>query len=421
MDSSILVQDTARADVLSVQAHKVAPDTAQQQETFGDVLGNQYQNEDSPVTDGTSGVGSEESVSAEVASNEVQGEQIEENGIAIEVIAEPLTDFTPPIQVGNINSGLTGANALQPLSGAAQSAVSATSEVQTIRAATQANTQTADSSTPKTKVPTIGTPVVTATQGTADLQADHVGINPQALPKAIPSAITNTQTSGSSTNNLTAISAVSSQVASDAGQTSQATMQAVATGLEQFTVENMSRSGPVVTPANHITAPGLTQTTPLNALTQPLTSITSVVPQTLPALAQPIADSQWNSAFSQRITWAVGQGIQAASLAIHPEELGPITIQIAVQDDVAKLQFTAMNGLTRDAIESALPRLRESLQENGIAMGQVNVSGDPSAQSGQQNSEQGNTSESNPNSEDEFASMSSVSQYASRGLVDTFV
>ncbi len=431
MDSSILGLDATRSDVLPAQGHKIAPDdTAQQDESFGDVLGNQYQNEDSMASDSAGDAGSTEPVSVEVASNEGQDEQVEENAIANEAVTETLTEFTPATLVANINSAHTGvAVTTADPSNTSQPAIAATSEAQAIRAATQANTQIADNSklkagTPTIGTPTIATPVVGVAEGAAELEADHVGINPQSLLKVIPSANANTQIPGASTNNLTAINAISAQAAGDVGQTSQATMQAVATGLEQFTVENMSRSGPVASQANHITAPGLNQSSPLNALAPPLTaaSNTSALPQTLPALAQPIADTQWNSAFSQRITWAVGQGVQTASLAIHPEELGPITIQIAVQDDVAKLQFTAVNGLTRDAIESALPRLRESLQENGIAMGQVNVSGDPSAQSGQENSEHGDTAESNLNSDDEFAGMSSsVSQYASRGLVDTFV
>jgi|GEM_PF-3028747 len=149
-----------------------------------------------------------------------------------------------------------------------------------------------------------------------------------------------------------------------------------------------------------------------------------VMPQALPVLEHPLGDGQWNQAFGQRIVWALDHGVQAASLALHPRELGPVTIQIALANDEARLHFNAAHGLTRDAIEAALPRLREMLHSSGIALAQVDIGDHPQTQAGHGGSrQQGGDAPVYPQHQEapEAAQPTPVVVYASRGLVDTFV
>jgi len=184
------------------------------------------------------------------------------------------------------------------------------------------------------------------------------------------------------------------------------------------------RSGPMSTTLPTPPIPAMAPATQILTPSMPTAVLAPVVPQALPALAQPLGDGQWNNSFGQRIAWAVGQGVQSASLAMNPEELGPVTVQIAVRDDEASLRFNAAHGLTRDAIEAALPRLREMLQAGGLSLGQVDISADAQARAGQQDTQQpghGPATNSNRQVEDESTLATPVVQYTSRGLVDTFV
>jgi flagellar hook-length control protein FliK len=68
--------------------------------------------------------------------------------------------------------------------------------------------------------------------------------------------------------------------------------------------------------------------------------------------------------------------IQSAELHLNPADLGPIEITLTLGGDdktQATVQFSAAHAATREAIETALPRLREMLQENGITLGQAGV------------------------------------------------
>ena len=90
----------------------------------------------------------------------------------------------------------------------------------------------------------------------------------------------------------------------------------------------------------------------------------------------PLQDQRWQKAFSQRVVWSVGNN-QSAQLRIHPAELGRIDIQVNVENDKASVVFNAQHGTVKEAIELALPRLREMLFEQGIELDNVDVnSGD---------------------------------------------
>ena len=86
----------------------------------------------------------------------------------------------------------------------------------------------------------------------------------------------------------------------------------------------------------------------------------------------PVQDQRWQKAFSQRVVWSVGNN-QSAQLRIHPAELGRIDIQVNVENDKASVVFNTQHGTVKEAIELALPRLREMLSEQGIDLDNVDV------------------------------------------------
>lgn len=88
----------------------------------------------------------------------------------------------------------------------------------------------------------------------------------------------------------------------------------------------------------------------------------------------PVNQQGWDQALGERVQWMAKDGLQEARLQLSPRHLGPIEVRISVNNDQASVNFTAHHALTRDAIEQAMPRLREMLAEQGLDLAQSNVS-----------------------------------------------
>jgi flagellar hook-length control protein FliK len=86
----------------------------------------------------------------------------------------------------------------------------------------------------------------------------------------------------------------------------------------------------------------------------------------------------WNQALGERIQWLVGQQVHSAQVKLNPENLGPMEVRIQMQNDQANIQFTAHHAVVREALEAALPRLREMLEASGVQLVDVDVSGQQS-------------------------------------------
>jgi flagellar hook-length control protein FliK len=67
-------------------------------------------------------------------------------------------------------------------------------------------------------------------------------------------------------------------------------------------------------------------------------------------------------------------GEQSASLTMNPPDLGPMQVVLSVSNNQATVEFMAAQPEVRQALEAALPRLRDMMSESGIQLGQANVS-----------------------------------------------
>ncbi len=91
-------------------------------------------------------------------------------------------------------------------------------------------------------------------------------------------------------------------------------------------------------------------------------------------LTLPVDHPQWGSELGNRVQWLVNQQTAGAELRLSPPELGPLSVQIHIEQEQASITFSAPQAVVREAIENALPRLREMLAGNGINLLEVNVS-----------------------------------------------
>lgn len=92
------------------------------------------------------------------------------------------------------------------------------------------------------------------------------------------------------------------------------------------------------------------------------------------AVNTPLASNAWADDFSQQISWMSTQKIQVAELRLNPPNLGPLDVTLTVTDKQVTAQFSSPHGAVRDAVENALPKLREIFADNGIMLGNTTVS-----------------------------------------------
>lgn len=94
------------------------------------------------------------------------------------------------------------------------------------------------------------------------------------------------------------------------------------------------------------------------------------------ALNAPVGTPAWKEELGAQLTWMAAKGIEAASLRLSPEHLGPLDIRISVHEGQASVLFSAANPDTRSALEQSLPRLREMFASQGLVLSDAGVSRD---------------------------------------------
>ncbi len=95
----------------------------------------------------------------------------------------------------------------------------------------------------------------------------------------------------------------------------------------------------------------------------------------------PVGQRAWAEDVGNRLVWMSGRGESRAELVLTPPSLGKLGVSIQVNGDQTTAHFVAASAAARDALEQAMPRLRELLQQAGIQLGQTSVgtSGDQPA------------------------------------------
>lgn len=87
----------------------------------------------------------------------------------------------------------------------------------------------------------------------------------------------------------------------------------------------------------------------------------------------------------EKVRWMINGRNTAAEIRLDPPELGAMQIKVNLSGDAAAVSFTVQSIQAKEALDQAVPRLRDMLQEQGIELGQSSVQQDSRGQSdGQQ-------------------------------------
>ena len=84
----------------------------------------------------------------------------------------------------------------------------------------------------------------------------------------------------------------------------------------------------------------------------------------------------WQGELGSKLGQVIMLRNERAEFHMHPAHLGPVDIQINIAADQASLLITAPQAATREALEQALPHLRNMLANQGITLGQASVQSD---------------------------------------------
>jgi flagellar hook-length control protein FliK len=280
-----------------------------------------------------------------------------------------------------------------------------------------------------------------ATDGTTPTPADMLAaaLLPQTLNTA-SAASAKTDSTTNTAQNQGDITALKADVSAASGKTdiaakltsgtnsgAQAKEPTFATTLSESTISTATAAASI---AITIAAPQSTVTQQSNAAA--LASLQNTAASVAAPLVQPVqvtinapvTQDKWADEFTQKITWlASSNKDQTAELHLNPPQLGPLDVVIKVSGDQATALFTSPHAAVRDAVEQAMPKLREMMADNGIMLGNATVSDQAPRDSGQSSSQRSFVPGSNDILDSSATSNSSVriSPISSHnGIVDTF-
>jgi flagellar hook-length control protein FliK len=160
------------------------------------------------------------------------------------------------------------------------------------------------------------------------------------------------------------------------------------------------QGGSIAILAEHAIAPGTSVADLVQAWSQspaagtlpvqspgPITPAGPLPPQVAASLLdmgvpQQVGGKAWEGAIADRITWMVQGEQQFAKLQLNPPNLGPLEVRVSVNQDQTSVSFMAQHAAVREALEAALPRLRDMFEQQSMQLVRADVS-DPGAQQGE--------------------------------------
>lgn len=148
----------------------------------------------------------------------------------------------------------------------------------------------------------------------------------------------------------------------------------------------------------------------------------SLLPIGLQSISHPVQSPQWGQALGQRVIYMANQKIQEAKITLNPEKLGPVQIKISIdKDNQMNITMTAQHSVTREALENAIPRLKDLLNSSEMNLVNVNVGQDQKfEQQAEQEQRKSSLSASNGTEEGEELANPSKVVHQSDNLIDYY-
>ena len=140
-------------------------------------------------------------------------------------------------------------------------------------------------------------------------------------------------------------------------------------------------------------------------------------------VSAPLSSARWEQALGEQLLWVAQKDLQTASLTLNPPELGPVRIELQLNDTQAVANFSSQQPEVRKAIEDALPALKTLFADAGLQLQQANVgsgdAGQSPAQRRQVDEGSGGTARPDDDAPASVVAATALAR-ASNRLLDTF-
>lgn len=155
-------------------------------------------------------------------------------------------------------------------------------------------------------------------------------------------------------------------------------------GLPDAALADLAALAAAATTAEEAAAPALTLNGTASGTATPIGGYTSTTlaraadgiasTPVAASIATPLGDPGFHDALGLQVSVLARGGVQHAELRLNPAELGPVSVQITMQGDHARVDFGADLVKTRQVIEAGWAELAASLQDAGFTLSGGGVS-----------------------------------------------
>ncbi|MFK7855406.1 MAG: flagellar hook-length control protein FliK [Granulosicoccus sp.] len=115
--------------------------------------------------------------------------------------------------------------------------------------------------------------------------------------------------------------------------------------------------------------PGGIITAPVVQRSEPSANLLPNAPFTVP-LMNPDADES----LASNVKWMMADGVKNAVVNLSPSGMGPISVQVEIENKQMNVSIIAAQGATREALDAMLPRLRDQLGTQNLESVRVDIS-----------------------------------------------
>ncbi len=186
--------------------------------------------------------------------------------------------------------------------------------------------------------------------------------------------------------------------------------------------EAAARAGELVEQGALDGDPGIEQAVPGSSV-RDASSRSTAQPGAAAVVQIPVGKPGWSQAVFDKVMWFSSQQLSSAEIQLSPPELGPMQVRVTTQNEQASVYFSSQHAQVREALDQALPRLRELFENQGLQLSDAGVGEHSFAEqraAAQQEAGDDNGNAADGHSDEEPAGETLLTGRPSLGLVDAY-
>lgn len=91
------------------------------------------------------------------------------------------------------------------------------------------------------------------------------------------------------------------------------------------------------------------------------------------SIEAPVRSAAFVAEVADKVVWLAGRQGQLADFSLNPPQMGALEVRLTVSGGEATAQFFSPNPVVREALDAAMPKLRELMAEAGLNLGEAEV------------------------------------------------